>query len=505
MIASDALGKIGEQTFGLLCAGANMTFNQSQTWDRAGWDFVVDFGAHTLPGATLDQQPSPRNCRIQVKTVGANKTAAEVSLKMAERLAKDAGPSFVLAFQVDDNNTVGRAYLIPMLNAPLAQVLEGLRKASLKDNGRLGTKRLRFKLADATPIDVTGTALKAALLDHIGPDIHAYVARKKHQLDHLGYDERSFEGRFTVPAHLQGTFEQMLLGRPDRMKVYDFEVHRRRFGMTEVVEPASDVEMSITPHPIDTAVVTVRSVGTAPLVFEGDVFATPKRLGGSVRIVLPLFDLLLSGRQRNQFHLSFQLLNKAATPAEWLAFWTAVDAIQQGTAVVEVRSTKLAIHEDLQSTGARIRLDTTLLANNLQLCRDLASIATQAGWPSSIVVPPRAITERNVWIDYMARIIDGTQQTVRFRTPSDEPPDQGSEEPAVFVCYFPIADCVVACCARVQLAWSRADGNLVFDLTQLQFRQIVLLASGTEVRAFVDRAKAREQVARDFVMGDEDS
>lgn len=176
MLDSDALGQLGESKFTGLCASANLTCNDSKKWDRAGWDFILDFELDESGRTSLDHRKSPLSCRVQQKTVWHTSRSVQLSLKMAERLAKDPGPTFICVFKVGEDHEVSEAYLIPMMGGRLATVLKRLRKEGPKaSSDSLKDKTISFTPLFKEKMVCSGVSLLSKLKEHVGEDIHAYV------------------------------------------------------------------------------------------------------------------------------------------------------------------------------------------------------------------------------------------------------------------------------------------------------------------------------------------
>ena len=60
---SDQLGKKGEDRFSELCSDAGLVCNKS-TYDRTGWDFIVEFLFDSDPKVTLDKRQAPLSCPV---------------------------------------------------------------------------------------------------------------------------------------------------------------------------------------------------------------------------------------------------------------------------------------------------------------------------------------------------------------------------------------------------------------------------------------------------------
>jgi hypothetical protein len=94
-IRPDRLGNIGEGRFRELCELAKLTVSKPSP-DMTGKDFHVEFPFLEPNGShTLDTRPAALEFYAQVKTIVAPKTRIVLSLRVAERLARDPKPTFI--------------------------------------------------------------------------------------------------------------------------------------------------------------------------------------------------------------------------------------------------------------------------------------------------------------------------------------------------------------------------------------------------------------------------
>lgn len=127
---SDQLGKKGESRFPELCVDAGLVPNGS-TWDRRGWDFIVDW-PHADDHSAYDSRPAPLSCLIQLKTIWTSSKSIKLRLSSVEYLAKDARPAFIYVLRVADDLSIVDAAIVHLDGEFLALVLKELRKARLE-------------------------------------------------------------------------------------------------------------------------------------------------------------------------------------------------------------------------------------------------------------------------------------------------------------------------------------------------------------------------------------
>ncbi|MGC1550958.1 MAG: hypothetical protein WA777_20735 [Rhodanobacter sp.] len=501
MIKSDALGKLGEQKFGSWCAEADLTFNKSE-WDRAGWDFILDFDMTPAQGMTLDQRPGAHACRIQVKTVGHNKKAVRLRLDMAERLAKDPGPSFVVGLRMDETHQVVALHVLPMLDDRLAAILKRLREASLKDGGPLSKKKITLPLTPATQIDISGCAMKSKFLEHVGPDLHTYIQRKQAQLKTLGFEERPIGSTFTLAPELQADFEKMFLGHEGHVAVSGMEVTETRFGLSKVTSAAQPAVISLKAHPFDACTVTVRPQAGPPLVFSGDFYLMPPGFEQKMRVQLKLFDLVRTAANPHQLNLFFDLSNKRAWPNEWLTFWSAIKAFTQRETLIEVVGRTKPINDELRPVGLAEGFDTAAVERACATSAMLDRIAQRAAWPTTAELSWQHIQAYARWFDLIDKLVSGKLTSRVYSVKSNVKPTSSDSRPAAFICHVPMGDHILVCGATADISYKSLDGRLECTLKHIHVKQSAVVASDRGLDSFVERLKRRENLTDQFIFGE---
>lgn len=500
MIAPDALGKLGEQKFGGWCAEEGLTFNKAE-WDRAGWDFILDFEMPHPQGMTLDHRPGAHTCRIQVKTIGHTKKAVRLRLDMAERLAKDPGPSFVVGLRMNDAFQVVALHVLPMLDDRLAAVLKRLRKESLKGQGPLSKKAITFPLMPLTQIELSGRAMKSAILDHVGSDLHAYIHRKQEQLKTLGYEERPIGSTFTLAPELRDDFEKMFLGHEGRVAVNAMEITQTRFGLSEVTSAAQPAVISLKAPPFDACTITVRPQIGLPLVFDGDLYLMPPIFEQKMRVQLKLFDFVMTAASPHQLILCFDLSNKKASPIEWLKFWSAIKTFSQTGTLIEMACKTKPICHEMRPDGLAEGINFAAVERACKVCTVLDRIAQHAAWPSTTDLSWRNIEQHKEWFDFIDEIVSGNLTSWIYSAKSDMKPASPDTFAAAFVCHVPVGDHVLACGSVAEMSCMSSDGRLDISLVRIQVKNLAVVTSEVALDAFVERFKQREGLTNQFVIG----
>ncbi|PXX39070.1 MULTISPECIES: hypothetical protein [Burkholderia] len=337
MLDNDALGEKGEQRFGEMCAEAGLICNKAGR-DRAGWDFVVNFAA---PGVgALDKREGALSCYIQVKTILDDTRAAKLKLNMAERLAKELKPAFIVIFKVNTRKLFTGAFLLHVADNRLGAILKRLREEQKNDPAcQLNKKSISFAPTESERIDLDGDSLKSALLRYIGGNLSGYIGRKQGSLTKLGFGEYPY----LVTAKFQGVTESdvadVFLGLKDKIPNTILQVSETRFDIT-ITEPESVGEISLVSGPHDYCKILYRaSPGDIPITFRGDVIAAPPMVRvQKIRIRCPLIDFVIDKtRHHTTINYTFEPNNKKCTALEWMKHWRLALGLLSGSGAIELQ------------------------------------------------------------------------------------------------------------------------------------------------------------------------
>lgn len=284
---SDDLGEKGEIIFKGWCIDASLICNKS-THDRAGWDFIVDF-RHEPSAISLDRRPGPRSCVIQIKAVLKGTKYVRVRLDMAERLAKDVKPCFIVTPVIQGLGTVAlRVWHIR--GDHLARILKRLREEHVAGNaGNLSERYVRFPVRTGTDIDCTGAALRALFEASCTEGMSAYAAAKTREIRTLGMENEPLEMTITVQASGPVEALDFFSGRAKNVSSQIVSLTETRFGLSIPITgaPVGVGIMSLEPEASGSALIRIRAPGLAsPLVDRAVVITVPFELQGHKRVEL---------------------------------------------------------------------------------------------------------------------------------------------------------------------------------------------------------------------------
>lgn len=340
------LGHKGQQRFGELCAEVGLTFNSSQV-DLAGWDFIVNFPDDE--SERVDRRRTPLSCFVQVKTIEHTTKSAVLKLNMAQRLVLDALPAFICVLKVDLNtHQFTDAFLLHVSGDRMSPILRRVRSSQAdKSSLPLNKIKIAFTPKKIESIALTGEALRDAIVQHIGSDMHAYVEAKRQQREKLGYEERPWELSVDFRGLSDSEMLDVFLGRKMDVSVTRVELVETRFSISIPEHEPTTGKISITPNPLDTCTIAVRRQAEDSIaIFVGDLITAPM-VNGKRRTIIrsELFSILFEGfgNRLETIRVEFSAGEQACTPSTWADYWRLVSAAYSGDGVMEIKpaSTRL--------------------------------------------------------------------------------------------------------------------------------------------------------------------
>ncbi|HDV6328583.1 TPA: hypothetical protein RJR39_004702 [Burkholderia cenocepacia] len=379
MLDNDALGEKGEQRFGEMCAEAGLICNKAGR-DRAGWDFVVNF---SMPGdGPLDKRAGALSCYVQVKTILDGTRAAKLKLNMAERLAKELKPTFIVVFKVDSRKNFTGIFLIHVADNRLGAILKRLREEQKNDPAcQLHKKSISFVPTESEGIDLDGDSLRSALLRHIGGNLSGYMAKKQVGLSRLGFGEYPYSIRAKFQGLTESEVADVFLGIKEKIPNALVQVSETRFDIA-IAEPESIGEISFISNPHDHCKVLYRaSPGDVPIVFRGDVISAPPFVTvRKIRIRCHLIDFVIEKTAHHTtINYTFEPTGKKCMILEWVKHWKLAHGLLSGSGDLELRldSSGKSIHvnvaplpiEDLKNLLNSARKYSLVSGALLNLCQ----------------------------------------------------------------------------------------------------------------------------------------
>ncbi len=498
MVDNDALGEKGEQRFGEMCAEAGLICNKAVR-DRAGWDFVVNFGA---PGVgKLDQRTGALSCYVQVKTILDESRSAKLKLNMAERLAKEPKPSFIMVFKVDANKNYTGVFLIHIADNRLGAILRRLREEEKKDPecSSLHKKSISFVPVVSERIDLNGDSLRVALLRCIGDSLPDYIERKQASLKKLGFGEQPYSVTTTFQGLTESDMADVFLGLKGEIQNTILQVSETRFDIT-ITEPESIGAVVFEPAPTDSCRVTYRaSPADIPITFRGDVMVAPPMIGVlKARIRCALIDFVIEKIGGDTaVHYMFSPSEKRCTPAEWVNHWKFAIGLLSGVGILELQFDNFSHLIKIEVAPRPIPNHEIILrdaVNCLHVFDSLLNLCRQAGVESDVMFSYDDVFEKSRSI----RIFDAL---VAGRQPPKIKVDAGTE--SILLDEKPMSTIAIGCFAigaRGFAIYGVSDVNIddresQVSLNGFKFKQIrAIPMTGVALKSFVEDAVKVEKI-----------
>lgn len=391
---SDQLGKKGEKAFEAYCIDAGLYPNPS-TWDRKGWDFVVDWREADAV-ASYDKRPIARSCHVQVKTVWLETASVRVSLSAIDHLARELKPAFVVVLKVDNQLVVQQAAVAELEGEFLAHILKATRQASASEEA-LSDIELNLSIAKwFKPIAPNAHAIRQALEDAIGPSMEICAKRKQDQLRDLGFEEVRLvmQGAILVPD--QEALIDGFLGLRD-LEMVDATAVETRFGIPLVLKEFGDgAKVKLTAAAIDTCRIIVRSSSRdLPLSFRGKMHRPPLQVllpgRGKMVIRTDTFAMIIDGQMpsdgsEGSIEVTLSLEGDQGRHRRTIADWADLYSLMADFAGhdqlhLEVQPKKLmAFSTSFQGGGGDGPGDW---ARGYRLAEAARTIFGRAGWPGA--------------------------------------------------------------------------------------------------------------------------
>ncbi|WP_146742246.1 hypothetical protein [Oleiagrimonas sp. MCCC 1A03011] len=338
MIASDDLGKKGEHRFSELCADAGLIVNGSKDCDKAGWDFSIDFDFDEDENGVLDQRSSPLSCRVQQKTILDKNNKVVLPLKMAERLAKFAGPAYISVLKVADDLSFTAMYLMHIDERYLEKILRRLREEAIKGKG-IKNKTISFKLLEEDGIAMSGVSLMKAMREAIGKDPFAYAARKQGLLKSVGYKDRAITARMKIVGAGSSKLGDMFLGLSESIDVSKFELWDERFGLSLKLKTFDSGKLSIEPIQSDEWGLVLKRLGQPPARLSANICRSGIVNDKRVNLKCAHFSMLFDFNSRPpNVKFTFDIAGVQTNVDEWVNYWRLADALRCRDGGLEVQS-----------------------------------------------------------------------------------------------------------------------------------------------------------------------
>ncbi|MDW9928078.1 hypothetical protein [Sinorhizobium meliloti] len=256
----DRIGTLGELHFRTLCEKAKLKCSKVEP-DKTGKDFVVEFNLEPAgKSPSIDKRPAPIQVLVQVKTILAKNDTVKVALSVAERLAKDTRPAIIAILRIDDDDEIVDMHFIHIIDSPLARILKALRRASTEPDPHLHEMTISFRTTRGEAISSKVAEFYGAVAALSGGDMLAYAARKKDQIEGLGFAPYRFNMKFTLSSSSDEIADGFLGLKP--LDISDVVITERRFDIDLPLETIGSATLEFLPTAHLTGTSVLRSTGT---------------------------------------------------------------------------------------------------------------------------------------------------------------------------------------------------------------------------------------------------
>ncbi|KQZ30960.1 hypothetical protein ASD47_17485 [Caulobacter sp. Root1472] len=503
---SDQLGKKGEKAFEGYCIDAGLVPNPS-TWDRKGWDLVVDWREAGSAGSH-DKQPSPKSCLVQVKTVWTESRSIRVRLSSIAHLAQDLKPAFVVVLKVRQDLTIAKAGIAHLEGDFLAHVLKALREASVTEKAT-NTIEVSFGIAKwFSPLAPDAAAVRQTLETAIGPSMETYAMRKQTQLRDLGFDDV----RLVLKGKLIAPDNEAIIDGFLGLRTLDFTdvaAIETRFGIALPIEDFGEAgTFEFAMEPADSCRLLIRHPDRpSPFSLPGQMVIPPKQLfapgRGKMLIRTDHFALTLDGQigaDAEKIDFKVGLTVEAGLPDKLLsvADWPEIYGFL--AALTGQAPRRLEIHPDTLpgSVGGTVGLDVgEAAAGRLGRAAALAIAArevfSRAGRPSTIL-PFRALDAARRPIQDLGNLLCDPGRIIPLKIETDLATGFDPTEVVALHCchHFKVAEHLVAYVVLAEMVGTQSGDRIEWRSRDLKVIDVSCLRPSRETfEAYVEGALNR--------------
>ena|GEM_PF-601300 len=233
MKQSNDLGVLGEDTFKKWCSSVGLVANRSHE-DKTGWDFYVEFPCKKTEGAPIDMQPTPLECKIQVKATKNRYKKIAIKISNLNRLIRTQMPVFICIIEYDEKDQEQSAYLVHIWKDIIGRTLKRMRELDVNGTGNeLNKKTITIGYGNNEKLKViNGESIRKAIEICVPNGIEKYLEKKNEFLSNLGFENGAKQFTFTVSG--KENFEALLdmaLGINKKVILDKFVAYDKRFGI----------------------------------------------------------------------------------------------------------------------------------------------------------------------------------------------------------------------------------------------------------------------------------
>ena len=471
---SDELGEKGESRFREICADAKLVCNKADR-DRTGWDFIVEFPFDNMKSTPLDSRSTPISCHVQVKTLLESSNSFSMRLSSAERLAKELKPSFIYIFKVNKGKQITEAFLVHLLDQRLAAILKRLRKEEARGTTaeKINQKAISMTLLDSERIEPNGSSLRAAigLVSHGG--IYAYAAMKKAQLEKIGFETVSYEGKMSLHLRDEEEIVDAFLGIKKEIPVSNFKIFQKRFGIKLPQGVHATGKITIEPHPFDQCIVSIYSDELSqPAVFNAEIFlpGIPNLPRNKMKALIkaPLFTITIEQKEdTSTYTFAWEVGGETQNTFDtWGHFWRMILTFAEGKGSIQIASAKLNTDICLPVQDIDIGITVDECKYWLTLCEQTAYLFKLAGLTSELKLSLADISSSSQEILVAYSILKSESPRLSFKTEINDTFERVRQERFIYARYFVVGEVSIAYYGVAKFS-TAVDGDcIIWDSTE---------------------------------------
>jgi len=368
------IGRLGETQLTKWCDSIGLTSNESLHKDKMGWDHLIEF-PYIKSDKPKDKQPSPIECKIQVKSTFNKKGGVQIKLSTLKRLVDYTSPAFILFYEFENpkHPILINAYLVHIDELLITEILKLTREEEVKETLRpLHKIKLWVKYTKKHKLEPKDAkTLRDRIVNFVPNGMAEYQKNKNALKKDVGYGKDGFILQFnTSPEEMNQHFLEAALGMPSKIEVKNTVLKDNRFNCPIIEDKSETAQLEVSVNIIDECRLDFKTDKySPPISFTGQYLTVPQLFEkNSVYFRTTLFTLKLSEDNKLTLHLTTE---KQASLDELLRFFTIFSK--------KNRQTKLFINIKFQNKKENLNLrmlineefkDTSNLVSSLKYLKN---------------------------------------------------------------------------------------------------------------------------------------
>lgn len=281
-MAKRLLGNLGENTLASWCSQVGIVSTKPDT-DMHGWDAILEFPREINPHYTLDHQPAPIECKIQVKSTDNTHRKLSIKLSVLERLIKSPLPAFFLFIEFSGGSDPTNAFLVNLEGKISHDVLKKIRKIDvIKNSNDLNHTTYSISYGNEHELSsLNGLGLQKKIISYIGNDYPKYVKEKANNLEMVGYSGNNLLINLEINSkETLNDFIGMLIGEEKSISQFSSQTIDNRFDIPKKIESINYGEATlqidkVKPFKENAKVRFSTSSDLLPITYNCDLFLPP--------------------------------------------------------------------------------------------------------------------------------------------------------------------------------------------------------------------------------------